>query len=148
MPRTVAVHLHLPTKRKEVLVRKRLKLDGWYVDDMAEVKVPLAPGAASTAGRVALQDDTLTLVRRDLAAVQDVGGIIHVDVERGVQLVYDGLDGWTGIDGRFTYAANAKAHAQDLQTRGSNTQRWIWPLVIVFLGLVLALIIVASLAVT
>lgn len=108
------------------MVKKRLALNGWYRDEKAGIDVPLHPKMA-----------------------MNQGAEVHIDVERAVQIKYDGIKGWIGVDGRYSIAANVGRDAQYLQAaRGKDYSKVVmWGSLVVIaaiFGLVLALGIVAG----
>jgi hypothetical protein len=120
----VDVHLHFPSHDREIVVKKKIALDGWYKDERAAIEVALHPGMASNQGQT-----------------------IHIDAESGVQIKYTGLRGWIGLDGRYAYAAKTKKDAQDLVSarQKDNTRQVIWLIgAIIVQGL--GLIILAAMA--
>lgn len=124
--RKVDVHLWWPTHDTRIKVRTRLALDGWYRDERAKIHVPLHPRWAMNQGRE-----------------------VHIDAERGVQIRYEGLRGWVGMDGRYAMAANVGRDAQELQAaRAPNRDKqFMWMAICVcgaIAGLVLALGIIAG----
>lgn len=120
--KTVRVHLHFPTHDREVIVKKKLRLDGRYRDVKSEIDVPLMPGMAVNGG-----------------------ADIHIDAERGVQVKYAGLAGWVGIDGRWSFAAEVRKHLAALQTRGLDFTKYLWPATIVISVVFGSIVVIAAL---
>lgn len=127
MPAKTTVHLLFPSHDKHLTVKKRLKLDGRYVDEKAAINVPLMPGYATKNGK----NDSE----------------VWIDAEQGIQVKYGGLKGWVGVPGRFTYASQVQKDARDLQTRGLDFAKFLWPIVIFILGTFAAIIAIAVLKV-
>lgn len=124
--RVVDIHLWFPSHNTRLRVRKRLALDGWYRDDKAKIAVPLHPRMAMNQGRE-----------------------VHIDAERGIQIRFEGVRGWIGVDGRYSYAANVGRDAQELQASRAKSYDKIvmWGSLVVIaaiLGLVIALGITAG----
>lgn len=59
------------------------------------------------------------------------GGDLYIDGDRGVQVTYEGLHGWLGIDGRYAFAADFRKDARDLRTRGMQFEKFLWPLAVI-----------------
>lgn len=67
---------------------------------------------------------------------------VMVDAEACLQVNYNGLGKWIGPDPRAEYAAKVKQVNRELQTRGYDWQKLVWPL-IVFVGICFAALIAA-----
>jgi len=117
MPQTVQVHLMFPSQDTHRVVKRRVALNGRYRDERAQIDVPLHPNMSTNGGKE-----------------------IWIDAEKGVQVQYRGLTGWVGVDGRYTFAAQIKKDAQDLQTRGFDFSKYVWPIIIFVLGVMGALV--------
>ena len=115
MPATATVHMHWPTHDKELVTKQKIALDGSFKDDKAGVEVALQPGMSTAGATVKLRKETLDMLQKDLARADPSNQIIHLDVDKGIQIKYTGLKGWVGIDGRYSYAAKIGKDAADLQ---------------------------------
>lgn len=120
MPAKTTVHLLFPTHDKHLVVKKKLALDGRYEDERAKISVPLMPGYATKNGK----NDSE----------------VWIDAEQGIQVKYGGVKGWVGVPGRFTYASQVQKDARDLQTRGIDFSKFVWPVIIFILGVMAALV--------
>lgn len=143
MPAKVAVHLHLPTHDKEIVVKKPLMLNGQgrYRDDKVGIDVALMPGMSHHAGTVELQKDTMSLLQRDLQRIQsDASEIIHIDAEAGKQIKYTGKEhGFVGIPGPYTYKAETGKDSQELyegRKPKENHTVFIWLVISVMVSIV------------
>lgn len=114
MPTKVTLHLHFPTHDKEVVVKEKLELDGAYVDDRADIKVPLRAGMNHHGYTVDLPKDLMDRLKAACAQADPTGEIIHLNAESGLQLKA-GRDRFVGPDGRYNYASKIRNDAQELQ---------------------------------
>lgn len=119
MAKTI-VHLLFPSHDKHIVESHDLALDGRYEDPKAKISVPLMPGFA-TKGKKNQSE-------------------VWIDAEQGIQVKYAGLKGWVGVPGRFTYASQVQKDARDLQTRGIDFAKFLWPGIVFILGIMAALI--------
>lgn len=115
MPQKVLVHLMFPSQDTHVQTTRKVALDGRYRDDKAKIDVPLHPNMSTNGGRE-----------------------IWIDAERGVQVQYQGLKGWVGLDGRYQHASDVRKDAADLRARGEDPFQklkwWIFAMVAVSLA--------------
>lgn len=109
----MSVYLWYPTQNRLEERKVKTQPDGTVLFNELQVQVVLDP------------------------ALRLATGQIFIDAERGVQIRYEGLKGWVGIDGRYTYAAQVKRDARDLQTRGWDLSKYAWPITIT-IGIVFA----------
>lgn len=148
MPQKTTIHLHFPSHNAHVTVKKKLPLDGIFVDEKAGVKVPLTPSMATNLVAIKKGSEKQPLTSF-LEHVEFLPGgraekEIWIDGERGLQVRYDGVRGYVGPDGRMMMASRAKDHAKALQTRGISWEKFMWPLVIFILGTFAALVFALS----
>lgn len=120
MPAKTIVHKLFPSHDIHIVKKHKLALDGRFEDHKAKISVPLMPGFATKNARNQSE--------------------IWIDMEQGIQVKYGGLKGWVGVPGRFTYASQVRKDARDLQTRGINFEKFLWPVVIFILGTFAALV--------
>jgi len=140
-------------------VKKELRLDGTLVDKKAEIWVPLSPKLATVADTAEMPTDLVRTLKKNgkgweyrdidpldwfLENIQWIPGgktasEIWVDAERGIQVKYTGT-GYIGPDGRMMYASLVQKHSRDLQTRGMDFSKYIWPVIIFVLGVMGALV--------
>jgi hypothetical protein len=146
MPANVTVHLHFPSHDKEVVVQKKIALDGTFIDERAQFKATLQPGMNHHGYRVQLSEETMKRLSEELKYAEPSGEIIHINAERGVQIKADNLKGWTGIDGRYTFAAQVRRDAQDLQAgrEPPKSEKFVVWMGIAIIALIIGLVIVAA----
>lgn len=136
MPSKIRVHLMFPSTQAHRVVKAKVKLGDRFRSDRDQIDVLLRPDMAWNGGRD-----------------------VWVDAERGIEVNYGnprknapkmglagevveyaGLPRWVGVDGRYTYAAQINKDARDLQTRGINWDKYVWPFIIFILGIMGALV--------
>jgi hypothetical protein len=140
MPSKVLVRLHFPSHDRVLQVKKKIALDGRYVDDTAKISVPLQAGMSTKTSEVNLPKDLMEGLARVLDRSTWAGDTIDIDAETGNQIRYVGRREHRLGDGRHEFASAVKKDARDLQTRGIQFDKFVWPVVIFVLGVMFALV--------
>lgn len=139
MASKVQVRLHFPSHDRVLEVKKKIALDGRYVDEKAKINVSLQPGMSTKTSQVNLSPELRQMLAKALDESTFAGDSIDINAEEGKQIKADS-GGYRIGDGRHEFASAVRKDARDLQTRGIQFDKFIWPVVIFVLGVMAALV--------
>lgn len=167
MPSKIRVHLMFPSTQAHRVIKTEVKLGERFRSDRDQLDVLLRPDMAWNGGKdiwidaergieinYALEEAKRFLV--PVYAGEKVIGNVYrrpesMQVQRadpegklagptGVQIEYRGVPHWLGVPGPYTYSAQTNKDARDLQTRGIQWDKYVWPFIIFILGIMGALV--------
>lgn len=141
MPQKLLVNLLYPSINRRVPIKTSVRLGDRFRSDRDKIDVLLRPELAWNSGREVFIDAE--------RGVEVTYRHKKVDTKApsGEQVSYPGLGEWVGVDGRYTYASKTGQDSRELQTRGLDFSKYVWPAAITFLGILAGFVILAAFAV-